>query len=270
MGDPNSPMDVRQDPPRGLLNLDLDRGPVQLGRYLPSPSLAHLVEHYWTARWDLTNRPPFTYESLPYPSVHLVLLEGSWTLTGVPTHRFERKLQGAGGVFGIKFTPGGFRPFLGTSVASLTNCTQDACPVLPLVAEMPKDAAHPDAALVAATEVVLEAHRPAPDERVGQVQALVAAIVEDRGIVRVEQVVERSGVPLRALQRLFRDYVGVSPKWVIQRYRLFEAAERLAGGDADGAQVAHELGYFDQAHFIRDFKAIVGRSPGAFAATVRR
>jgi AraC-like DNA-binding protein len=41
---------------------------------------------------------------------------------------------------------------------------------------------------------------------------------------------------------------------------------RLASGDADGARVAHDLGYFDQAHFIRDFKSMVGRSPGAFAA----
>jgi AraC-like DNA-binding protein len=262
--------DVRRDPPRGMLNLDLARGPVRLARYLPTASLAHLVEHYWTARWHLTNEPPFTYESLPYPSVHLVLVEGSWTLTGVPTQRFERTLQGSGGAFGIKFQPGGFRPFFGTSVASLTNRTQDALAVLPLVAALPRDVSQPDAVLVESTEAVFQAHLPAPDERVGQVQALVNAIAEDRGIVRVEQVVERSGVPLRALQRLFRDYIGVSPKWVIQRYRLFEAAELLAGGDTDGAQVAHELGYFDQAHFIRDFKAIVGQSPGAFAATVRR
>ncbi len=57
----------------------------------------------------------------------------------------------------------------------------------------------------------------------------------------------------------------MTPKWVIQRYRLFEAAEQLAAGHTDGVRVAHELGYFDQAHFIRDFKALVGRSPLEFA-----
>ena len=56
----------------------------------------------------------------------------------------------------------------------------------------------------------------------------------------------------------------MSPKWVIQRYRLFEAAGRLSSGQADGAQLAHELGYFDQAHFIRDFKAMVGKTPLVF------
>jgi AraC-like DNA-binding protein len=254
------------DPPRGLLNLDPASGPVQLQRYLPSAALAPLVEHFWTVRWDLRGQPPFTSESLPYPSVHLVLADGSWALTGVPTRRFKRTLHGAGGVFGIKFSPGGFRPFLGSSVAGLTNRTQDALGIVPFAAELPRDQSQLDGALVKTTEAVLRQALPPLDPRVTQVRGLVEAIADDCTIVRVEQVVQRSGLSLRALQRLFREYVGVSPKWVIQRYRLFEAAERLAQGDTDGAEIALALGYFDQAHFIRDFKAMVGQSPGAFAA----
>jgi len=68
---------------------------------------------------------------------------------------------------------------------------------------------------------------------------------------------------------LFDDYVGVSPKWVIQRYRLHEAAERIArGGVEDFADLALELGYADQAHFIRDFKKLVGRSPAEYARSL--
>jgi len=128
---------------------------------------------------------------------------------------------------------------------------------------LPADATVASGLLVERTEAVLLAHLPEPDPRVGEVQALVQTIAERRDIVRVEQVA--SALNVRALQRLFREYVGVSPKWVIQRYRLFEAAERLAAG-ADGAEVAQSLGYFDQAHFIRDFKAMVGQSPGAYAS----
>ena len=59
----------------------------------------------------------------------------------------------------------------------------------------------------------------------------------------------------------------MSPKWVIQRYRLHEAVEQLErGAEVDLAELALQLGYFDQAHFIRDFKALVGRPPGAYAA----
>ena len=66
--------------------------------------------------------------------------------------------------------------------------------------------------------------------------------------------------------RQFTRYVGVSPKWVIQRYRLHEALERLErGAEVDRVELALTLGYFDQAHFVRDFKRFVGVSPGDYA-----
>jgi AraC-like DNA-binding protein len=78
--------------------------------------------------------------------------------------------------------------------------------------------------------------------------------------------VERFGIATRTLQRIFSDYVGASPKWVIQRYRLQEAAERLArDGPAGLSRLAQELGYVDQAHFIRDFRAMVGVPPAEYA-----
>ena len=81
---------------------------------------------------------------------------------------------------------------------------------------------------------------------------------------------DRYGVNKRTLQRLFAKYVGVSAKWVIQRYRLHEAAERLGGDeDVDLAALALELGYADQAHFARDFRAMVGRPPAAFVRGAR-
>ena len=64
-----------------------------------------------------------------------------------------------------------------------------------------------------------------------------------------------------------------TPKWVIQRYRLHEAAERLRAPKESApalADLAAALGYADQAHFARDFKRVVGESPGAFARVTRR
>jgi AraC-like DNA-binding protein len=52
----------------------------------------------------------------------------------------------------------------------------------------------------------------------------------------------------------------------MKRYRMHEAAQRIAAGESDGgARLALDLGYFDQAHFIRDFTEQVGRSPGVYA-----
>ncbi len=86
-------------------------------------------------------------------------------------------------------------------------------------------------------------------------------------IARVSDLAARAGVKPRGLERLFRTYVGVPPKWVIRRFRVHEAAERIkSGAPSDWSALACELGYFDQAHFIRDFKAQVGRTPADYAA----
>ena len=97
------------------------------------------------------------------------------------------------------------------------------------------------------------------------------ALLHDRSVTRVADVTDRFGMSTRALQRLFERYVGVSPKWVLRRYRLHEAAARLAEGTGGTwAEVAVELGYFDQAHFIRDFTRAVGMTPVAYAEACRR
>ena len=60
--------------------------------------------------------------------------------------------------------------------------------------------------------------------------------------------------------------LGLTPKWLIQRRRLQEAAERLRGHPAGLGEVAAVLGYADQAHFTRDFARVTEMTPGRFAA----
>jgi AraC-like DNA-binding protein len=99
------------------------------------------------------------------------------------------------------------------------------------------------------------------------VVAAAATMREGSADLRVTDVAAEHGVSARTLQRLFRRHVGVSPKWVLQRYRLHEAAERMASGEAtDLAALALDLGYADQAHFGNDFRRYVGVPPTAYAA----
>ncbi len=82
----------------------------------------------------------------------------------------------------------------------------------------------------------------------------------------VDDLVSVVDTSKRTLQRLFNRYVGVSAKWVIQRYRLHEAIEEIGRGHrVDWVRLAIELGYFDQAHFIKDFKRFAGRTPHEYA-----
>jgi AraC-like DNA-binding protein len=96
--------------------------------------------------------------------------------------------------------------------------------------------------------------------------ALVERAQGDRAIKRADDLARVAGLSVRSLHRAFERYVGVGPKWVIRRARVHEAAERVAAGESVAwGGLAHELGYHDQAHLIRDFKAQIGVTPAAYA-----
>jgi AraC-like DNA-binding protein len=95
---------------------------------------------------------------------------------------------------------------------------------------------------------------------------VVAFVEGDREVTRVAQVCAQFGLSERALQRLVRRRLGLTPKWLIQRRRLQEAAERLRVRGTTLAEVSALLGYADQPHFSRDFARVTGMTPGAFAA----
>jgi AraC-like DNA-binding protein len=256
--------------PRGILHLPADHPMTGYARYWPSDELAPFVEHLWTVEWDLP--APSKSEVLSHPSVQLVIERGSSRVAGVHTGLFTRHLAGRGRILGVKFRPGGFRPIYGQPVSGLANRMAPLEEIFGQAAaglERRALAHREHAAAFGLIQDFLIDLRPAPDETVELVGRITERIATDREITRVEQVAREFGLGSRRLQRLFDDYVGVPPKWVIQRYRLHEAAERIALGKAlDWADLALELGYADQAHFGRDFKQIVGRSPADYARSL--
>ncbi|MED4899586.1 helix-turn-helix domain-containing protein, partial [Brevibacillus porteri] len=97
------------------------------------------------------------------------------------------------------------------------------------------------------------------------ISEIVRMIQADRSVLKVEDAVQLTGMNMRTMQRLFDRYVGVSPKSVIQRYRLHEAAEQIDQGTVqDWLDLSTSLGYYDHSHFIRDFRAIVGVAPNEY------
>jgi AraC-like DNA-binding protein len=258
--------------PRGVLRPQFAHGQFQHERRLPSAALAGLVEHYWYVSWDLRDLPPQQQATLPHPNVHLVIGPNASHIYGVHTARFEQRLEDQDFVFGVKFKPGGFYPFLQAPVSTLTNRSlpaqavfgNDCQSLAPRIAAC----AAVDAMTIEA-EAFLLAHLPAPDPNVARASALVSSIASDLGISSVNRLMTSAAIDKRALQRLFQKYVGIGPKWVIKRYRLHEAIAQMQGSAAvNWAALALELGYFDQAHFGRDFRALVGQSPTEYARSL--
>jgi AraC-like DNA-binding protein len=264
--------------PRGVLRPPPAEGRLRHARRNPPADLEPWVQHYWSVSWDLRGCEPFLQETLPHPNVHIVFDPTGSHVAGVHTGRFSTTLEGQSRVFGIKFRPGGFRPFLGSSVSALADRLVPVEHVLGPSAQqwqLSMKSLQDDDALIEAASEFLRARLPAPDANIALATRLVGQILQagegESPIHSVQELSSRSGMSQRSLQRLFQEYVGASPKWVIRRYRLHEFVERLKAGDVvDGAQAALDLGYFDQAHLINDFRSIVGYSPTRYGNLLRQ
>src|SRR5271163_1005689 len=259
---------------RGVLGWPAEAVNLAVSRRLPFPDLADRIAYYWTVSWDLRGREPHLQETLPHPNVYMVFEYRKLVVSGVTTGKFTRLLEGQDRTFGVKFKPGGFRPFLPAPVSSLTNR------IVPANSVFGKDADALEARLVASAEdeemveaanCFFQSRVPHPDETIVLASRLVERILQQPDIKTVEDLAGRSGIGKRSLQWVFSEYVGVSPKWVIRRYRLHELVERLnSGEELNWADIALELGYFDQAHLINDFRSIVGRSPACYQELVAK
>ena len=241
-------------------------------RHQPPAALAAWVQHFWVESWDWPEQEPQTREVLPHPCVHLVFASGRSRVLGVQQARFVRQLKGRDRILGVKFRPGAFYPFLRRPVASLAD---SALPLSELFDAAAAAAAEQEVlgcadeqAMVEAAGRFLTLRLPSSDPWVEVAAGAVEEVACDPRITRVEHLVVRSGLSERSLQRLFSRYVGASARWVIKRYRIYEVLERLGNGanHMDWAGLAQELGYFDQAHFIKDFKKLVGRTPADYRA----
>ncbi len=266
--------DPKPGEPRGVLSPRPEENRFRHARYRPSADLGFFVEHYWAVWWDLRGEEPHLAETLPHPCVHLVVEEGRSELVGVMRGRFSRPLAGEGRVFGVKFRPGAFHPFWGSPVSGLTDRRLGLGEAFGADGASLEDAVLPledERARVRVAEAFLRARLPERDPNVATTARVAQIIAADRAVTRVEDVAARFGMGKRTLQRLFERYVGVGPKWVIRRYRLHEAAERLADGEEAPslAELALELGYFDQAHFAKDFEKVVGAAPAKYARRAR-
>jgi AraC-like DNA-binding protein len=239
-------------------------------RHAPDPGLAPFVRHYWLIRWDLEGKPPHTQTVLPVPASNAVL-EGELDSVGVAGRdRFDRVLEGQGAVVGTTFRSTGLFAFLRAPVHPLADRSVPwrevfRGDVAPLKREV---RTHDDAAIVRALDRFFLAEAPTADPESEEIERWVALAESEPGISRADVLAARVGVGVRTMERRMRERVGLSPKQLLRRWRLLEAAARLErGGEIDHAGLAHALGYADQSHFVRDFARVTGRSPARYAKT---
>ena len=235
-------------------------------RFAPSSALGGHVDYHWYVGWDLEQ--PHEQQVIPQPRIHLAAEEGRLLVHGIGRRPFVRHLTGRGHTLGVSFLPRLFRPVLGSRVSAIADRVVPAQELLGVddrpAADRILSSTDPKEMALAMESYLLEVGLPS-DPVAEDVRRWVALAEDDRSITRAEQLADHAGLSLRSLQRLFSEYVGIGPKWVVQRFRVLEVAARAHSGDVDWAAVAAELDFSDQAHLVRTFREVVGAPPATYA-----
>jgi AraC-like DNA-binding protein len=243
---------------------------MKLATYIPRQPLADFVELLW---WYQRDTVSHTKERLlPMGTMELVLdlakeTSGPW-ICGAHSKSFEIETSEPATIVGVHFKAGGAFPFLGLPAGELHNVrlTLDTLwgSKSGLLRERLFEATTPAAKFRVLEQTLMEqatcplTRRPAVDFALKEFAAAGPART-------VSQVVEETGLSPRRFIQLFRDEVGLTPKLYRRICRFQQLLQRIQGRQRiNWTNTALDCGYYDQAHFIHDFRTFSGLNPTTY------
>jgi AraC-like DNA-binding protein len=248
-------------------------------RVAPSPALRPFVQWYWQIQSRgrvVTPRHEFMHAD---GSVGLVFNWGdalelsggrfpqSISLDSISVRSKQLNLRGHVAAFGILFQPGGSFPVLGIPMPELVSIevllAQTACRDLPQLYEQLAEMATLQER-IALVEGWLERRLRDARPQSPVITPSLAYINRANGQLAMPHLAEAVSLGQRQLERLYQEQVGLSPKKMAQLRRVRQARTLLKQGIHPLTDIAYQCSFYDQAHFIREFKAVTGLTPGAY------
>jgi AraC-like DNA-binding protein len=233
----------------------------------PSEELAPFVDHLWEKQVDESGIIPYEIETI-FPEDQAVLtysfgkeyyrshanITDFKSITGMQLEGLHQapnfyKHQPGIHIFGVKFRAGGLYPFLTSSVAATNNLSTDADNIFPKLPELNSSMNF--------------------NERCEQIEAFLLAHLIDKQakkyiklLMWLDELETESSASYKTLSRLFQEVLGISPKEYVQIKRVNQSLALFASSkDIKSQDLADQLGYYDSAHFINEFKKYTGKTP---------
>lgn len=232
--------------------------------------LSRSVDFFWLVEGYL--QPHGAERVLPTGSVDLILSlderHKADAIAGARSRSIVIDTSTALNFIGVRFKPGGAFAFLGLPVGELQDISVDPTVLWGASARTLRDellhTPAPQARFRILERFLLERLHKAR-YRHPAVQYAIDTIGDSEGATSIASIVEHTGLSARRFIATFRNEVGLAPKVFSRLARFRRVIGRLRHVEAaDWADVALECGYFDQSHFIHDFRAFAGVSPSAY------
>lgn len=252
-------LSLRYSPPSADL-----RGHVS-SYYLFRANLEHVVD---TVRADLpqlrfmlAGRGSYTFgdgTTRPCPRM---------TLIGATTAATRFEAEGPLWVFGAGLLPAGWCTFVGSSASEMTDGVEDAGAVFGPIVPQTFDimcGARAFEEMVAIADMMFRELLDRRQER--PIDWLIRATdmwLMSETSPRVDALLKETGLSPRQLERLTNRIYGAPPKLLARKYRTLRVASRMVVEDESWKDLAADA-FYDQSHFIRDFKQFTGQTPRQF------
>lgn len=263
------------------MNAVSDDGLVHLGyrRIEPGAGLREFVDCFWFI--DASCRHPTGYSEFLHPDGGIGLFfnygdtlsfgrqqkgAGAY-LDGTNTRSVSLGLKGTIDAVGIRFKPAGASIFLKLPLAELKDQQLDLADMKQTELSQLYEVLPTKKCL---SEKVTAIERALMDSRLRdkhispQTHRAIGMIKHSQGRLTVAELARHVDIGQRKLERLFQAQLGMRPGDMTRAVRIKAARRHLKQSDADLADIAYQLGFWDQAHFSNSFKAVVGLPPGAY------
>jgi AraC-like DNA-binding protein len=255
-------------------------------RIKPTEEIAKYVKYFWVGEVDVHEEHQFTHFSIATSNAKLIFhYKGAFsevTPNGELTKSFLSGIQGQSkthtqfisnenvGIFGVEFQPHAISSLFAISAADLTNQFIDLKIFLGSKGDDLQDqvfSAHSNTERVRIVSQFLKACVKPVRNRI--IEDAVHRVNLVKGLVEVGVLSKQYAISQRQFERLFKEAVGFTPKTYAKIIRFESALDNFSTNESF-TTIALDCGYFDQSHFIHDFKSFSGFHPTSYFKIMRK
>lgn len=248
----------------------------------PSSLLAPYIQHYWVLESHLHDDlvqervvPTGNIEIIfhyrkPFCSISsrgVSFTQPRSMISGVKNSWFDVRTTGESGALAVTFLPGAAANFFNLPMMELEGRSLHLADTLNHTQVLTIEDQLAEASGLTERIRIIEGFlikklRPFKAFDQHLIQKGVCYILKHKGQIKARELAQNLCVTPKTLERKFACYVGSSPKQFIKILRFYRAMSNLTSANT-GSLTQHALanGYFDQAHFIKDFKSYAGFTP---------
>jgi len=211
---------------------------------------------------QVSTQQPTPYPMIPDGAPAIFISTESLQIGGAQTQALDLQLQKPGDYFGIRFYPGALRHFFKLNLSEITGdfVGSNFFPC--------RDLAHLHESIYQQSDFRQRVRlcqqwllRHFTPQAPNAFDMALTLIYQSIGNIEVRQLANQTGLSSRHLNRLFQQYAGLSTKAFAQIIRIQSACQQLYKRPNSSLETAAELGFFDQAHLLKEYKRRLLLSP---------